>query len=159
MTLNELGKKSILILGFGTEGQATYDFLRKRWPEKPLSIADKRNIGEYPDDLVHRIENDPAVQLNFGSRYLDSLDAYSCEVIIKTPGIPATIDAIARARQCGCILTSHSQIFLDNYPRERIIGITGTKGKSTTASLIHHILKQAGLPAELVGNIGQPPLI
>ena len=159
MTLDELGKNSILILGFGTEGQATYEFLRKRWPEKPLSIADKRNIGEYSEDLVRRIENDPAVRLNFGSRYLDSLDPYSCDVIIKTPGIPATIDAIARARQSGCTLTSHSQIFLDNYPRERVIGITGTKGKSTTASLIHHILKHAGLSSELVGNIGQPPLI
>src|SRR5579862_3499794 len=158
MTLDELGKKSILILGFGTEGQATYDFLRKTWPEKLLSIADQRNIGEFPEDLVRRVKDDQAAGLNFGSRYLDSLDAYSCQVIIKTPGIPASIDAIVRARQCGCILTSHSQIFLDNYPKEKIIGITGTKGKSTTASLIDHILKQAGLPSELVGNIGQPPL-
>ena len=159
MTLDELGKKSILILGFGTEGQATYEFLRKRWPEKPLSIADQRNISEYPEDLIRAIENDPSARLNFGSRYLDSLDADTCEVIIKTPGIPASMDAIARAQQCGSILTSHSQIFLDNYPKEKIVGITGTKGKSTTASLIHHILKQAGVASQLVGNIGQPPLM
>jgi UDP-N-acetylmuramoylalanine--D-glutamate ligase len=159
MTLDELGKKSILILGFGTEGQATYQFLRTRWPEKLLSIADQQNIAACPEDLIHRIENDPAAQLNFGSRYLDSLDSYSCEVIIKTPGIPASIDAIVRARQCGCMLTSHSQIFLDSYPSDKIIGVTGTKGKSTTASLIHHILKHAGIPSELVGNIGQPPLM
>jgi UDP-N-acetylmuramoylalanine--D-glutamate ligase len=159
MKLNELEKKSVLILGFGTEGQTTYEFLRKRWPEKLLSIADQRNIKEYSEDLVRRLENDPAVQLNFGSRYLDSLDPYSCEVIIKTPGIPASVQAIARARQCGCILTSHSQIFLDNYPKDRIIGVTGTKGKSTTASLIHHILMHGGLRSELVGNIGQPPLM
>jgi UDP-N-acetylmuramoylalanine--D-glutamate ligase len=159
MTLSELEEKSILILGFGTEGQATYEFLRKRWPQKVLSIADQRNLEEYPEDLVRQIESDSTVLLNFGSRYLDSLDRYSCEVIIKTPGIPASIEAIARARQCGCSLTSHSQIFLDNYRNDRIVGVTGTKGKSTTASLIHHILKNAGLPAELVGNIGQPPLM
>src|SRR5437773_892962 len=159
MTLNDLEKKSILILGFGTEGQATYEFLRKRWPEKMLTIADQQNIGEFPGDLISRLENDPAARLNLGPRYLDSLDPYSCEVIIKTPGIPASIEAIARARQSHCILTSHSQIFMDICPNDRIIGVTGTKGKSTTASLIHHILKSAGVAAELVGNIGQPPLM
>ena len=158
MTLDELSRKSILILGFGTEGQATYAFLRKKWPEKRLSIADKRTIEEFPPDVIARIQNDPALNLNFGPRYLDSADGHNCQVIIKTPGIPASIDAVARARKAGCVLTSHSQIFLDNVPRERVIGITGTKGKSTTASLIHHILKSAGLAAELVGNIGQPPL-
>jgi UDP-N-acetylmuramoylalanine--D-glutamate ligase len=159
MTLDKLQNKSILILGFGTEGQATYDFLRKRWPDKVLTIADQQNVTGFPEDLIARIKNDPAARLNFGSRYLDSLDPYSCEVVIKTPGIPAAIDAIARARQCGCALTSHSQIFMDIYPKDLIIGVTGTKGKSTTASLIHHILKRAGLSAELVGNIGQPPLM
>jgi UDP-N-acetylmuramoyl-L-alanine---L-glutamate ligase len=156
--LDELGKKSILILGFGTEGQATYEFVRKHWPSKPLSIADQRTIDEFSEDVIRRIQDDTALNLNLGPRYLDSADGYNCEVIIKTPGIPATIDAIVRARKAGRILTSHSQIFLTNYPRDRVIGITGTKGKSTAASLIHHILKSAGIPAELVGNIGQPPL-
>src|SRR5437773_4537082 len=158
MTLDELGSKSILILGFGTEGQATYEFLRKRWPSKPLSIADLRTIEEFPKDIAGRIQNDPQVHLNFGPSYLDSVYGHNCEVIIKTPGIPASIDAIAQARKAGTVLTSHSQTFLSNYPREKIIGVTGTKGKSTTASLIHHFLKTAGIAAELVGNIGQPPL-
>src|SRR5262249_36481947 len=88
----------------------------------------------------------------------DSADGYNCKVIIKTPGIPATTDAILRACKNGCTLTSHSQIFLSNYPRDKVIGVTGTKGKSTTTALIHHILTCGGIPAELVGNIGQPPL-
>jgi len=158
MKFEELGRKSILILGFGTEGQATYEFLRKRWPAKALSIADRRNIDEFSADIARRIRKDPNVTLNLGPGYLDSLPPKKCEVIIKTPGIPASVGAITRAREAGCVLTSHSQIFLSNYPREKIIGVTGTKGKSTTASLIHHILKTAGIAAELVGNIGQPPL-
>lgn len=158
MTLHELSSKSVLILGFGTEGQATYEFLRKHWPDKPLTIADRQSIDSFPEEIAQRLHNDPEVHLNFGPRYLDSVDVYSCQVMIKTPGIPASLDAIVRARHAGCILTSHSQIFFDNYPREYVIGITGTKGKSTTASLIHHILKHAGIPAELVGNIGRPPL-
>jgi UDP-N-acetylmuramoyl-L-alanine---L-glutamate ligase len=158
MTLAELETKSILILGFGTEGQATYEFLRRRWPNKPLSIADRRAIGEFPPEVAARLRNDPEALFNFGPRYLDSADGYNCDVIIKTPGIPATTDAVARARKAGCTLTSQSQIFMSNYPREKIIGVTGTKGKSTTSSLIHHILKSAGIASELVGNIGQPPL-
>jgi UDP-N-acetylmuramoyl-L-alanine---L-glutamate ligase len=158
MTLEELEQQSILILGFGTEGQATYEFLRKRWPTKPLSIADRRKLDEFPDDIARRLQDDPAVMLNFGPRYLDSADGYNCTVIIKTPGIPASTEAIVRACKVGCKLTSHSQIFLSNYPREKVIGVTGTKGKSTTTALIQHILICSGIPAELVGNIGQPPL-
>jgi UDP-N-acetylmuramoylalanine--D-glutamate ligase len=158
MTLAELEKRSIVILGFGAEGQATYAFLRKRWPAKPLSIADRRTMSEFPEDVASRLKSDSALSLSLGARYVDALDPYSCEVIIKTPGIPASMDGIVRALKGGCVLTSHSQIFLSNYPRGRVIGVTGTKGKSTTASLIHHILKGAGLAAELVGNIGEPPL-
>src|SRR2546427_825151 len=158
MTVEELGKKAILILGFGTEGQATYEYLRKKWPDKLLSIADRQTAGEFSEDIAYRIQSDPAVMLNLGPRYLDSLDPYQCEVMIKTPGIPATIAPIVRARKTGCILTSHSQIFLSNYPKDKIIGVTGTKGKSTTASLIHHIMKHGGIPVELAGNIGRPPL-
>jgi UDP-N-acetylmuramoylalanine--D-glutamate ligase len=158
MNLEELADQSILILGFGTEGQATYEFLRKRWPDKPLSIADRRKIDEFPNELAKKLLDDAALSLNFGPRYLDSADGYNSKVIIKTPGIPASTDAILRACKAGCKLTSHSQIFLSNYPREKVIGITGTKGKSTTTALCHHILRCAGIPAELVGNIGHPPL-
>ncbi len=158
MVLNELESKSILILGFGTEGQATYEYLRRHFPAKPLSIADKRSLTEFPEEVIRRLQEDPALTLNLGPRYLDSADGYNCEVIIKTPGIPASLTAIARARHQGCVLTSHSEIFLSTYPRDRVIGITGTKGKSTTTALIHHILRCSGISAELVGNIGQPPL-
>src|SRR5215470_6604389 len=94
MTLEELEQQSILILGFGTEGQATYEFLRRRWPSKPLSIADRRDISDFPENIARRIQDDLAVRLNFGPRYLDSADGYNCDVIIKTPGIPASVGAI-----------------------------------------------------------------
>jgi UDP-N-acetylmuramoyl-L-alanine---L-glutamate ligase len=158
MKLEELEQRSVLILGFGTEGKATYDFIRRRWPSKPISIADRRGVDEFPKEISELLQNDPDVRLNLGPRYLDSADGYNSEIIIKTPGIPGTIEAIVRARKAGRTLTSHSQIFLDNYPSDKVIGVTGTKGKSTTTSLIHHILTTAGIPAELVGNIGQPPL-
>src|SRR3954463_8869728 len=112
MVLNELESKSILILGFGTEGQATYEYLRRHFPSKPLSIADKRSLAEFPEDVVRQLQEDPALSMNLGPRYLDSADGYNCEIIVKTPGIPASLKAIARARHMGCVLTSHSEIFL-----------------------------------------------
>jgi len=145
---DELYRRSALILGFGTEGQATYEFLRSKWPAKELSIADQRELHDFPEELVRKLRADTAAKLNFGPRYLEA----KAEVIIKTPGIPASkLDAPES------VLTSHSQLFLSNYPNEKIIGVTGTKGKSTTTSLIHEMLRRGVLPAELVGNIGQPP--
>src|SRR2546426_11499568 len=157
MTVEELGKKAILILGFGTEGQATYEYLRKKWPDKLLSIADRQTAGEFSEAIAYRIQSDPAVMLNLGPRYLDSLDPYQCEVIIKTPGIPATIVPIVRARKTGCILTSHSQIFLSNYPKDKIIGVTGTKGKSMPARPIQTITKQERIPVNRGATLGKPP--
>jgi len=158
MKLKELENRNILILGFGTEGQATYDFLRRHWLSKPIAIADQRSIEQFPAEIVRCLQSDTAARLNFGPLYLDSLAYSAGDVIIKTPGMPASNDAVVRALAAECVLTSHSQIFMSNYPRERVIGVTGTKGKSTTTSLIHHILTHAGIAAELVGNIGQPPL-
>ncbi len=158
MTFDALKQKSILILGFGTEGQATYGFLRRTWPEKRLVVADQRRLEDFPEDIRERLINDAACTVYLGPDYWNSLVERNPEVIIKTPGIPATMAPIAQAVKSGCVLTSHSEIFLSNYPREKLIGVTGTKGKSTTASLIFDILKTAGIPAELVGNIGVPPL-
>jgi UDP-N-acetylmuramoyl-L-alanine---L-glutamate ligase len=159
MKFNELSQKNVLILGLGTEGRATYEFLRKKWPGKRLRIADRTKIGEFPQDLAQQLQSDAAVHLELGSSYLDSLASDASVVIIKTPGIPASLPQIKKALDVGCILTSHSELFLANSQRERIIGVTGTKGKSTTSSLIHHILNNSGMAAELVGNIGNPPLM
>jgi len=75
-------------------------------------------------------------------------------VIIKTPGIP--LEKIKK--QVGqAIITSQTELFLSNCP-SLVIGITGTKGKSTTAALLYHVLKNNGFDIYLVGNIETPAL-
>ncbi|MEK9135456.1 MAG: Mur ligase family protein [Patescibacteria group bacterium] len=129
MKLNELKDKKILILGFGKEGRDTLLFLKKLFPKKKIGIADQK----------------------FGKDYLDKIGDY--DVIIKSPGIP--FKKIPRP-DVGKI-TTQTEIFFDNCLGQ-IVGITGTKGKSTTTSLIYDILKIGGLKAHLVGNIGKPVL-
>lgn len=132
MKLKDLKYKTILILGYGKEGKATYDFLKKHFPDKKIGITDKFD----------------------GKNYLDTLKDY--DVIIKSPGIPYLPD-IKKAKVEGKLITSATNLFFENC-KGKIIGVTGTKGKSTTASLIYEVLKNGGLDVYLVGNIGQPPL-
>ena len=145
MKLKKLSDKKILILGFGKEGIDTLKFLKKIFPGKSFGIADQKKIS-------HSVLNSKRIKKHFGKNYLKSLKNY--EVIIKTPGISHKIIKPFIKKQ---ILTSQTEIFFENCPG-KIIGITGTKGKSTTTSLIYKILKDNGLKAHLVGNIGKPVL-
>ncbi len=130
--LQALSLKKILILGFGREGKAVLDFFKKHHPDIEVDIADQKK----------------------NKNYLDTIKKY--DVIIKSPGIPY-LPQISEAQKQGKTITSATKIFFDNF-KGRIIGVTGTKGKSTTASLIVEVLKSGGLDVHLVGNIGKPAL-
>lgn len=152
--LEDFKDKTILILGFGREGQDTYLFIRKLFPDKVLGIADKQIISNFQFPNSKALKTDKNVRFHFGLNYLKAIKNY--DVIIKSPGIPIHIPEIEKAFRLGKI-TSQTKIFFENCPGT-IIGITGTKGKSTTTALIYNILKQAGKNAYLIGNIGEPVL-
>jgi UDP-N-acetylmuramoyl-L-alanine---L-glutamate ligase len=149
MTLQELETKKVLLLGFAREGRDTLLFLRKKFPKKVIGIADQN-----PDAVTSIIHGRrKLMSLHLGKRYLNALKKY--DVIIKSPGIPPF--KIAPFLTKSQIVTSQTEIFLNECPGT-IIGITGTKGKSTTASLIHAVLKEGGVRSRLIGNIGEPVL-
>ena len=143
MKLGELKDKNVLILGFGREGRDTFRFLRKLFPKKNIGIADK-NLQLLTDNLKLK-----SVKWHLGNNYLNALKNY--DVIIKSPGIPLMSDINKQK------ISSQTEIFFENCPG-KIVGITGTKGKSTTTSLIYKILKEDRIKAHLVGNIGKPVL-
>jgi UDP-N-acetylmuramoylalanine-D-glutamate ligase len=145
MTLQELTAKKILLLGFAREGRDTLLFLRKKFPKKVIGIADQ-NLNAFKG-------RKDKVKLYLGKNYLKALKKY--EVIIKAPGIPPF--KVAPLLRKSHVVTSQTEIFFNNCPGT-IIGITGTKGKSTTSSLIHAVLKEGGLNSHLIGNIEKPVL-
>jgi UDP-N-acetylmuramoyl-L-alanine---L-glutamate ligase len=146
MTLEELKDKKILILGFGREGMDTFLFLKNLFPDKKLGIADKNKRAFLPS-----IRAKTGIVWHLGYNYLNAMDDY--DVIIKSPGIP--FKNIPKS-SINKVITQ-TDIFFANCPG-KIVGITGTKGKSTTTSLAYEILKEGGLKAFLVGNIGKPVL-
>jgi UDP-N-acetylmuramoylalanine--D-glutamate ligase len=150
MKLESLKNKKILILGFGREGKNTFEFLSKLFPYNFFGIADR------DENCKLEIKNQKLkkVKWHLGKDYLKVLKNY--DVIIKSPGIPIHLPEIEKAFKEGKI-TSQTEIFFENY-KGKIVGITGTKGKSTTASLIYKVLKEGGLKVRLAGNIGKPVL-
>ena len=155
MKTQELYDKKVLILGLGREGLNTLTFLRKLFPKKPLALADKLTIEKLNKPAREEIQKDKNLELYLGKRYLENLSRF--DVIIKSPGVPPTLPQLLKIRKAGKTITSQTQLFFENYPG-KIIGITGTKGKSTTTTLVYKVLKNGGLDTHLVGNIGKPPL-
>lgn len=138
MKIEELKNKKVLILGIGREGLDTLKYLKEVFPKKIFAIADQKE--ELDSKTKKAIEG---MDVFLGKDYLKNVKDF--DVIIKSPGIPFF--------KYKDKLTSQTELFFDNCPG-KIIGITGTKGKSTVASLIHSILKGS----YLVGNIETPSL-
>ena len=142
-----LNDKKIAILGFGLEGKSTYNFIRKYLPEKQLDIRySNPNIEEEKTYL----DNDKRLEFITGDKYLENLENY--DILLKSPGISFKNMDISKFKEK---IYSQLELFLQ-YTKSFTIGVTGTKGKSTTSSLIYEMLKNQHKDVELLGNIGTP---
>ena len=135
--------KTVCILGFGREGKSTYRKLVQYCDPSEIAIADINPVDREANELP------ASVRLITGKDYQSCLDDF--DMVFKSPGI--VLDK--HPSQLRCEVTSETQEFFTVY-RSQIIGITGTKGKSTVTSLIYHILKESGIDAHIAGNIGIP---
>lgn len=145
--LEHLKNKKIAIVGFGREGNSTYKFIRKYLNNQELEILDG---NEKLLELNEELKNDKNLKIITGKNYLDNLEKY--DLIIKSPGVKFKDLDISKFEDK---ITSQLGLTLDFY-KQNVIGITGTKGKSTTTSLIFKVLKDQGYDAYLLGNIGIP---
>ncbi len=141
--------KKIAVLGFGIEGQSICDFL----PDSAIiTVFDEKNRESFEDDLLKKYEK---LGVNFKFGDFEDLDEF--DIIFRSPGIKPDISILLEAKMKGTEVTSAVKTFFDLCPCE-IIGVTGTKGKGTTSTLVYEMLKKEGFNAHLGGNIGTPPL-
>lgn len=130
----------IALLGYGVEGQSAYHYYARKFPDARFEIYDNAPIAKYeiPDE----------VKFTGGLEHFHDIKA---DIIVRTPAItPSRVSGLGK-------VTSVTNDFFANCPAP-IIGVTGTKGKGTTCSLIAEILKATGKKVWLVGNIGVPAL-
>ena len=131
MKWSELSNRKIGLWGMGREGQSTKAALLKHIPEVKIIEISEDNL----DDL------------------------YTCQVVVKSPGLSLYRPEVEKLNQMGIKITSNTNLYMSNkYLNTKVICITGTKGKSTTSSLLAHALKSLGKSVFLGGNIGKPLL-
>ncbi len=155
--------RQVIIFGLGREGLSTYHFLRAFLPEKKLWLLDEQALSQLSAELQSIVKQDQDVHFRQIDQGLsESLDDISQIVVFKTPGAKTELPFIQKLIDGGAMLSSNTSLcfeLISQLTHQPVtIGVTGTKGKSTTASLIHHVLQFNSRPVWLAGNIGTPPL-
>jgi len=138
----------VLLYGAGREARSTRSFIAAQSPETKVYVT--VDSGEA---TIEGAETIPPGDLKA------AIDARKFGTIVKSPGVSRYRPIFAQAREAGIAVTSNLNLWAAEY-RERctVIAISGTKGKSTTATLVHLMLTESGLDAGLAGNVGLAPL-
>ena len=145
----ELRGKRVLVVGLGKTGVATSLFCAARGAE--VTATDARGENEVGDAIVQL--RAAGVNLELGGHRENTF--LRQDLIVPSPGVPADAPLLRAARAKGVTIWSEIEL-AGRFMNGRLIGITGSNGKTTTTSLIEHILKNAGFATILAGNIGTP---
>lgn len=140
--------RRVAIVGLGVSNTALCRFLLSKGAR--VTVLDKKGASEMEDALRAL---DPGIPGHFGPGYLDGLKGH--DMIFLTPGMPKDLPQIEEARERSAEVSSETQLFLENCAA-KVIGITGSAGKTTTTTLVGEILKRWGVQVFVGGNIGRP---
>ncbi|KAA5804559.1 UDP-N-acetylmuramoyl-L-alanine--D-glutamate ligase [Alkalicaulis satelles] len=138
---------TVLVWGYGKEGRAVLALARAEAPGVKLTVIDRAAPEDMPDGVAHIAEDGLDAAVRAGGRVL----------LVKSPGVPLYHPRLDAALRAGAHLTSQTNLWFARKPAaQRVLAITGTKGKSTASALLHHMLNAIGEDAALAGNIGDP---
>ena len=143
--------KKVAIIGVSVEGQDSALFFSREHAH--ITCCDRRTkdqLGEIYEKLASL-----GCAFQLGSDYLSNLDTF--DLIVRSPGVSLRTQELISAKKAGICITSLTNLFLGNC-KAPVIGVTGTKGKGTTSSLIFEMLKKEGKSVWLGGNVGIPLL-
>lgn len=142
---------TIAVVGLSTEGADTIRYLLKHG--KKVIACDRRELRELDKSITDLVSL--GVQFFCGKSYADPLS--TVDLIVRTPGMHPNSEAFVEAKQKGIPMTTQTNLFFTAC-KAPIVGVTGTKGKGTTSTLIYEIVKAAGKTCYLGGNVGKPLL-
>jgi UDP-N-acetylmuramoylalanine--D-glutamate ligase len=151
--LNLKGKR-VLVLGLGASGMSMARWLTLR--EAVVSVADTRAEPPFANQLREEL---PGVRLSLGGFRAE--DFAGAEVIAISPGVPLSEPALRRAHESGIPIVGDIELFArvrEEYPESKVIGITGSNGKSTVTEMVGAMCRSTGIRTLVAGNIGLPIL-
>ncbi|WP_289022818.1 UDP-N-acetylmuramoyl-L-alanine--D-glutamate ligase [uncultured Salegentibacter sp.] len=137
--------KRLVILGGGESGAGTAILGVKEGFE--VFVSDKGKIKEKYKSVFNELKIDWEEEKHTEAKILNA------EVVMKSPGIPETVPMVTQLREKGISVISEIE-FAAAFTSAKIIGITGSNGKTTTTKFVHHILKNAGIKVGMAGNVG-----
>jgi UDP-N-acetylmuramoylalanine--D-glutamate ligase len=149
--LADLKGKSVAVWGTGREGRAAVTAIAQHQPSRLLAVDDSANFLSVPWEG----ELATLAPLAGGDHAFGALVA--ADVVVRSPGVPQTHPWMAELRGRGITITGGSALWMADHAA-RTVGVTGSKGKSTTSALISHLLAAVGRPNVFGGNIGVPLL-
>lgn len=149
-SLGEINGRRFAVLGFGAEGKAAADFFSRHGGA--VTVFDRKPEEDFDAEIVSALKA-KGVSFHFGG--IGPFRDFN--YIVRSPGIRPDLAELSAEKRGGAAVISGTSVFFDLCPA-RIVGVTGTKGKGTTATLLYEMLKLAGRDARLLGNIGTPAL-
>ncbi len=142
--------RKVAIIGLGVSNLPLLDYLYEK--KANVTIFDEREYNEIPKDTLEKITN-YGFTTHFGEDCLQHLTNFN--VIFRSPSCLPTKPELVKEANRGALVTTEIELLMEMCPG-KVIGITGSDGKTTTTSLINHILQKAGYRTFLGGNIGTP---
>jgi UDP-N-acetylmuramoylalanine--D-glutamate ligase len=144
----QIAGQNILVVGMARSGGAAAEFLVGRGAK--VAVNDAKPESELKDAArLKRL----GIEIVAGSHPLELFE--NSDLIVVSPGVPLSLEPFKRARAAGVPVIGEIEL-ASRFIRGRLIGITGSNGKTTTTTLIGEILNHAGLPTQVGGNIGTP---